>query len=322
MWIYNLWTEQWAKYAHNVEVPWAFGLTCVVNGTDVYILGGYNPCNYMLLKLTINANGSFTQSIIHTYNPTKVPSPRLSHCTWEHRGKMWIFGGFGTSPDDYLNDHGDFILLSTSHGANNQLLYFDPPANTWTNAECFGDVPSPRGLASAAIVEDTVWLYGGVTKYDMYSSDFYELNMLSVTWTKIETSMSRPHGNHGAASTPVSASQLVLYGGDHDRCVDDQNRTVTWLFDVQSHTWRKHPTVASHRREKHTAITGVNSSVVIFGGTMSKISQHRRERTIIFVRLEPRCLQQLAIQVVYKFRSELPWKSLPKKLTCIIMDSE
>ena len=274
----------------------------------------------MISKLTRNANGSFVSSKIHIDNQKKVPSSRFCHCAWEHGEKMWVFGGFGPSPVDYLNDHGDFVPWGasggTTYGNNNQLFSFDPTARTWTNAECFGDIPSPRGEASTAIVEDTVWLYGGSTNKIIFNNDLHELNMLSFTWTKIETTMPRPNGTRTASLTPISANQLVLYGG----YVCDENDTVTWVFNVQSHTWRQHPTAGSHRKVLHTGITGLNSSVIILGGETSEGSQHQRENTIISVILEPKCLQQLAIQVIYKHRSELPWESLPKQLTCKIMD--
>ena len=98
---------------------------------------------------------------------------------------MWVFGGFGPSPVNVLNDHGNFDLWDPlSDGTNNQLLSFDPSTKTWTNAECFGDIPSPRWGASIAMVEDTVWLHGGSNHSDFDKSDFYELNMLSFCMDK------------------------------------------------------------------------------------------------------------------------------------------
>ena len=223
LWTYNLWTEQWAKNA----TPESKGLPCIKNptgvviGTDVYIFWEHKTS-----KLTRKKNGSFVSCVIDIGDQTKAPSLRLFPCGWEHGEKMCVFGGFGQSPVDYLNDHGDFTPWAASYGANNQLS-FDPSTQTWPNAECFGDIPAPRCEASTARVEDAVWLYGGSTDNNLYNNDLHELNMLSFVWTKIETTMPRPHGNHGASLTPISASQLVLYGGVHQD-MDDQNRMILW----------------------------------------------------------------------------------------------
>ena len=324
LWIHNLWTEQWVKYVIQIRKHLYFERDCtgVLIGTDVYMMWGivgesYNK--HMLLGLNINANGSCTWGSIHTGNQTKEPSPRVHYCAWEHGAKMWVFGGYGPSPVDYLNDHGDFALCYRTCGTNNQLLSYEPSTYTWTNAQCFGDIPSPRCHASAAVLADTVWLYGGKTKNNFFNSDLYELNMLSFAWTKIETTMPRPNGRRQASFIPISSSQLVLYGGNGYQDEHDQNLTVPWIFNVQLHTWKQHPMAECYLRKDHTCITGLNSSAIILGGKTSRGSQHQRKSTIFYVRLEPKCLQQLAIQMIYKHKSELPWKSLPKNLTCKIM---
>ena len=204
LWIYNLWTEQWAKYVIQIRKYLHFGRDCtnVLIGTNVYSIHGtigesYNV--HRLLSLEITANGSCAWGFIHTGNQTKEPSPRVDYCAWEHGAKMWVFGGYGPSPVDYLNDHGEFALCYRRCGTNNQLLSYEPSTGTWTNAECFGDIPSPRCDASAAVLADTVWLYGGLTNNNCtFISDLYELNMLSFVWTKIETTTPRPNGKRQA----------------------------------------------------------------------------------------------------------------------------
>ena len=230
IWLYNLWTEQWRKYAFpkQKEPPEALlGQTGVAIGNDIYYFGGNNHKN-MLRKLTRNVQGSFVWSIIHTEDQTKVPSPRLHHCAWEHDNKMWVFGGKGQPTDDYLNDHGHFIPYSfnvhKSNGKNNQLLSYDPSTKTWINVKCSGEVPSPRHSAFTARMQDNVWLYGGKTG-NLYSDNLYELNMRSFTWTKIEANMTGPNGGVAVSLTPISGSQLLLYGSYHQK--------ISWIFDIQ-----------------------------------------------------------------------------------------
>ena len=323
--ICNLWTEQWSKHIipNQLELPEVEGQTGVAIRTDVYIFGSTENSN--LWKLRRSRNGSFEWSIIHIADQAKVPSPRVFHCAWEHSGKMWVFGGKGPSPVDYLNDHGDFVSPLPHFrvpGSNNQLFFFYLTTRTWTNVKCSGDVPSPRYCASTANIQDNVWLYGGLAVNNGIN-DLYELCMRSLVWTKIETAMPRPSDNRAATLTPISASQLVLYGGVHQDFF--KKLTGPWIFDTQSHTWRQHPPVENCNRHNHTGITGLDS-VIILGGSMRKpVSLRGAEyqvETTVYVRLEPKCLQQLAIQMIYKHRSNLPWQSLHKNLTCIIMDHE
>ena len=320
-----LWTEQWSKHIipNQLELPEVEGQTGVVIGTDVYIFGNTEKSN--LWKLRRSRNGSFEWSIIYITDQTKVPSPRCYHCAWEHSGKMWVFGGKGPSPVGYLNDHGYFVtrfLHFRVHGSNNQLFSFYPTTGTWTNVKCSGEVSSPRYCASSANIQDNVWLYGRLA-VTIGINDFYELSMHSLVWTKIETAMPRPYDNRGATLTPISTSQLVLYGGVHQDFL--KKLTGPWIFDIQSNTWRQHPEVENCNRRNHTGTTG-QDSVLILGGYMLKPvslrgAQYQVENTV-FVRLEPKCLQQLAIQMIYKHRSNLPWQSLPPTLTCKIMDHE
>ena len=236
------------------------------------------------------------------------------------------FGGKGPSPVDYLNEHGDFILNSSFSGINNQLFCYCPTTQTWTNVKCYGDVPSPRLDAATANIQDDVWLCGGTTQNNSHSYDLYELNMLSLVWTKIETAMPRPHATAGASLTPISASQLVLV------YYDGLPRTLprSWVFDIQTRTWKQHSSDDISDDILGTSfigITGLNNNVTILERKIYiegylKGSQHHMETITFSVMLEPKCLQQLAIQMIYKHKSKLPCEILPEKLTRIIMGNE
>ena len=291
--------------------------TGVVIGTHVYIFGGRSH-NNMLRKLITNAKGSFVWSKIHIEDQTKVPSPRTNHCAWEHGEKMWVFGGHGPSPVDYLNNHGDYRPLLphfSSSQTNNQLFSYDPTTVTWINIRCSGEVPSPQHEASTAKIHDTVWLYGGTTEFCFHSNELYELNMHSFAWTKIEATCQKPKETSMASLTPISASHLLLYGGNQHM------NTKPWIYNVQTHAWSRHPTAKRHCRWNHTGITGLNSSVIILGGEVA-LAKKKTKKTILSVILEPKSLKKLAIQMIYKHRSELPWENLPKSLTCNIMITE
>ena len=318
IWICNLWTEQWRKYTipGRQILPEIKGQTGVAIGSDIYIFGGGYHTD-MFWKLRRSENGSFVWSIIPTEDKAKVPSPRLYHCAWEHGEKMWVFGGYGPSPDGYLNDYGDFSLRFSWY-VNNQLLSYDPSTMIWISVKCSGEVPSTRYKASLGIMEDSVWLYGGSTENGDYKNDLYKLNMHSFVWTTIKTSMPGPDSRAKASLTLISENQLLLWGG-YQEGTSDQDPRKPWIFDVQSHKWRRHRIAASDFMWNYTCITGLNNRAIILGGKAlpGKESQHQAS-----VMLEPKCLQQLAIQMIYRHKSKLPWENLPKKLTFKIKDIE
>ena len=176
--------------------------------------------------------------------------------------------------------------------------------------------PSPRSSASAAIIEDKFWLYGGSDPAIIHE-DMYELNMLSLSWTRVDT-IQKPTKGCYSTLTPITGSHLVLHGGSGDVM-------SPWIFDVDSCTWRQLPSdfIDRHGRCKHSAITGLRRNVIIIGGWIDKLHEDYDVYTPFFcVMFEPKSLQQIAMKTIYEQRTELPWKILPQKLICQIMGPE
>ena len=318
IWIYNLWTEQWRKY----ELPRGKCLPVVQHhhgveiASDIYMFGGLYYSD-MLWKLARSTDDSFVWNTIEFKDCTKTPSLREGHNVWEYKEKMWLFGGFGVSPAGYLNNHGDFACISISpngieYGYTNQLLSYDPLKQTWTNVPCSGDGPAPRRDASTATIKDKVYLHGGSPSNKLYTKNMYVLDMHSVIWSRIETSgLTRPLRQTNVSLTPVTVSQLVFIGNSLS-----QFRGDIWIFDVQSHTWKKHLGKDIGYDYEHTGITGLQGSAIILGETIQPVGQ--AYNPLITVSLEPKHLQQLAMQKV----DTTLWEMLPKKLTRRMMGTE
>ena len=80
---------------------------------------------------------------------------------------------------------------------------------------------------------------------------------------------------------------------------------------------------ADTSRSFHTGSLGLNNSVIIIGGASPEDYELSSDEThsdleasisLYTIMLGPKSLQQQAVQTVYKYRAELPWKCLPKKL--------
>ena len=312
LWIYNLWTEHWTKYdlPRGKLLPVENHQRGVQIGSAIYMSGGTN----MVWKLMKCRNNLFTYKRIQIKDHTKKPSPRHHHCAWEYDKKMWIFGGYGIPPDGYINNYGDFTRDFTHTGAypngfHNQLLSYEPFRKIWTDVACSGDVPAPQARASAALLNDKVYLHGGYPSNIPYRGDLYELDMPSITWTRIKPTGLRPNGRMNFSLISVTINHLVFYGGP-------DGGAVTRIFDVQLHTWKEYSEKKIAYNSDHTGTTGLHGSVVIIGRYFQPEDQLAYTPTVVTLRLEPKSLQQLAMQMIYHKVDSTLWETLPKKLLC------
>ena len=307
-WTYNLWTEVWLKHMIPEAQPLYDTMhQCgVAIGKDIYIVFG-QELSSLLLKLTRNTDGSFVWSTINIEDLAKTPLPRTHHCGWEHGKKLWVFGGSAmSSPNGYLNNHGDFHR-SLSLWITNQLICYNPSMQSWRDVQCYGNVPSPRFSSSVAIIKDIVWMHGGITETHAHH-DIHKLSMNSIQWTRINTNMpEQEFFNYHWPLTPITRSQLAVHpsGGN-----------VTWIFDVLTHEWRKYQRQHSCRLYSVTGTTGLNSNVIILGVGQQDVYN------LISVMLEPASLQQLAMKTIHQLREALPWNSLPSSIKNKFMITE
>ena len=319
IWAYNLYTEEWTKHVipQGQTVPTNRSYACaVVIGSDVYMFGGYmfperNETN-TLWKLASDPQESFVWSEIVAINKEKTPSPRSEHTGWEHGGKLWTFGGSGSSLAGYLYEYGDFV-----HNCNNQLLCFNPSNEEWTNPQCYGFVPEPRDGHATTKSQDKIWLYGGCNSMTELQ-DLFELDMHSFTWTLIQIKQMQPFPQSSCTLSMISDDVLILHGG---YTASWKRSSDTWILDLKTITWKQYNSVAAISRVVHTSSRGINNSVVIIGGLLSTKSMDQSQsihKTTFQILTEPKSLQQLAMQKIYKHHTVLPWKCLPRKLTVLL----
>ena len=137
--------------------------------------------------------------------------------------------------------------------------------------------------------------------------------MDSLTWTQIQIVQPRPHGRYLCTLTAVTEDQLILHGGSTPS-------NYTWIMDLPSHSWRLYTSGKDHCRWLHTGSLGLNSGVIILGGSKDVCSScdTSESNNIFHVMLEPKLLQQLAMQIIYKHLGEQPWELLPVKLISLL----
>ena len=312
IWMYNIYIERWRKYAipDHKDVPPRTRHACAVAvGTDIYKFGGFQDgrnawgVTNALWKLTTSPEGCFNWGAVTFQRNSKLPSPRQCSSAWEYANCLWVFGGYDIDKNGsprplakYLNSHG---IFQPGFGVtfNNQLLCYDPSDHLWMNPQCFGEVPSPRESHGTSIIRHKVWLIGGNDSEMNILEDFFELNMISRTWTKIQTGHPRPQVRIPFFST-LSENQLLLHAGG-------EKNPRTWIMDLPSQTWKMIKLIKPKKVcPASTAFIGINRCIILIKAAMPTSC----------VRLEPKSLQQLASQTIYKHSSELSWQCLPSKM--------
>ena len=315
IWTYNLYTENWRKYAiaDSTDAPEPFhgAVAAAINGA-IYTFGGvYHGSTVSNALWTLSRTGEcFTWTFIKPKCDKESPSPRNLHTGWEYTGNLWTFGGSGPPQEGYLNYHGDFANHPSSAeiARNNQLLCFDTNSDKWINPQSYGNAPSPRWGHVSAIIKNKVWIIGGFESTH-HADDMFELSMHSLTWSQIQTGNVHPQKSTFHTLTALTHDKLVL----HRSAMQMLNET--WIMDLTTHSWRMYTSVRDHDRFFHTGSSNLNSNVIIFGGVTDSDDECYEVRSDIFhVMLEPKCLQQVAMKVIYKYRDQLPWKLLPPKL--------
>ena len=344
IWMFNLYTETWRKHVipRNITVPpTKRGASAVVIGPAIYMFGGIysksisrgralfrgtlmhgHDVSNAVWQLRRKPEGHFVWDQIKSKR--NVVSPRCWHSGWEYRGKLWVFGGKGEyRPTRFLNDNGDFTAFNEDY-VNNQLLCFDPSCQAWDNPKCFGDIPEPRRSHATSTVGAKTWLFGGIGERNNAFDDLFELDMDSLTWTKILTGQPKPSKLYACTLTPLSDDKLILHGGYYRI---HRGKTVhdTWILDLPSMTWRIYDTgLQGPQRTRHTCTKGINGQVIIIGGQRAEINEvgSRYYHCYIYkhchIVLEPKSLQQLATQTIHKNRESLSWQTLPRKLVSLL----
>ena len=139
--------------------------------------------------------------------------------------------------------------------------------------------------------------------------ELYQLSMVSLTWTEIQTGQLTPQCRTWCSLSAPTQCQLVLHGGKS--MSSNQSLDDTWILDLPSLSWKKRTTSSAPSRHCHTGTAGMNGSVIIVGGEMYDQDGFAEQiGNISSLRLEPKGLQQLAIQKIYQHQNCTAWEQL------------
>jgi len=126
-----------------------------------------------------------------------VPSRRTGHTLTAHNDKLYLFGG-------------------TDHSLHyNDTWCFDICTRTWAELDCLGNIPRPRQSHSSAIVDDTIYVFGGrgVDGHDLGDSgNFVAFRTSNQMWYSLQSMRPAPSGRYGHAMATYGSKVFILGG--------------------------------------------------------------------------------------------------------------
>ncbi|KAF8081838.1 hypothetical protein N665_0862s0002 [Sinapis alba] len=183
---------------------------------NVYVFGGVNqggglttPYRFRTIEAYNIADGKWTQ----------LPDPGEQFPIFERRGgagfnvvqgKIWVVYGFATSP--YPDGKNDY--------ESDQVQFYDPATQKWTQVETKGDKPSARSVFGHAVVGKYILIFGGETCPDpnfhygpgTLSNEGFALDTETLVWERF-TGGDEPDTRGWTASTAYGTKGLFIHGG-------------------------------------------------------------------------------------------------------------
>ncbi|CAB1334890.1 unnamed protein product [Coregonus sp. 'balchen'] len=183
-----------------------------------------------------------------------------------------------------------------------------------------GNAPSPRAAHACAKVGNRGYVFGGRYR-DYRLNDLYYIDMDSWEWHEMYAMGSVPQqgpvGRSWHSLTPVSPDHLFLFGG-FTTC--RETLSDAWLYCVSKNEWQqyKHKHTQSPRLW-HTACSGPDGEVFVFGGCANNLLSHQRaahSKELLVFTVQPKSLVRFCMEAALQHRELLAgsWDCLPKYL--------
>ena len=181
--------------------------------------------------------------------PHRIAPKRSGHASFGILDQHYVFGGY----------------VEEEEGPKRYVVndLWNWKGNSWKQLEPSGDVPGPRLVSAAAILNDKAYLFGGWDPQTegtggVILDDVWELNLKTLAWKRIGESF--PDGPCSRHVAVAIGDRILIH---NHRCVD-----YVYLFDPITQSFIKQPTSGTcpSPRGLHAAVTVDDSTLVFFGG--------------------------------------------------------
>uniref|UniRef100_A0A2P2I7Q2 Kelch domain-containing protein 10 n=2 Tax=Hirondellea gigas TaxID=1518452 RepID=A0A2P2I7Q2_9CRUS len=199
-WFYacDLFTGAWRKLHTTGKKPLrSYGMGLVLDGNDLYVVGGTTGFQYNLDVHHINIVDRVWSELPVSQGET--PMARYRHEVLLHNGELVVFGGGQkdvTAPLD-------------------TLAAFDIVTRKWRYIHTFVDpftqsYPKPRKCHVTVRYQDYVYIHGGCDEYHSFG-DMWRMSLSTYVWQELPHGATSPRHFHSAAVNQDGC--LYMHGG-------------------------------------------------------------------------------------------------------------
>ena len=182
---------------------------------------------------------------------TQLPTGRLNFATAVVENKVYLIGG-----SLFKNPEGPYGISTVE--------VYDPQTNTWRRV---ADMPTPRTIARAAVVDGVIYVFGGFNSKDRFFQNWKlpvhveAYNPQTDTWTrKRNMPVSRINFDLAAVGGRVYLiGGTTGFGEEHEQRMDRLD-----IYDPETNRWSKGPKMPTRRDPVSVAV--VSTCLYVIGG--------------------------------------------------------
>ncbi|KAI0283586.1 hypothetical protein BGY98DRAFT_1093694 [Russula aff. rugulosa BPL654] len=193
----NLVSREWTRIV--VHGPGPGGRcyhTMNLIGSKLFVFGGSSK-RYHNDIWALDLNHLRSNPFWEPYEPVpgnERPLPRSRHVSVTTGDRIIVHGGHANKDD--FNDTWSFNISTRK----------------WTELQCTGSIPSPRGFHAAVLIDDVMYVYGGRTFGGTCLGDLTALNLSTQRWTSFQDIGPSPSTRFGHAMACDGTRVFVLGG--------------------------------------------------------------------------------------------------------------
>ncbi|CUA75342.1 Tip elongation aberrant protein 1 [Rhizoctonia solani] len=191
----NKWTKRSIRPAPSARF-WHAACLC---GDKLMVFGGAESHDRVLndlwsLDLTKLDQRNLAWERVEVADGSPSPAKRGGHAMITYHNKLFVFGGF------------------TGKGSLNDMWCFDLTTRVWTELKYSGDTPTPRAFFASTLVDDVMYVSGGVGKGAKALGDTYSFKLNEQVWYKLPDLDLQPSAMWGH-SLVAHEGRVYLIGG-------------------------------------------------------------------------------------------------------------
>ncbi|KAL6478117.1 hypothetical protein MHYP_G00139520 [Metynnis hypsauchen] len=322
VWIYNMETGRWRMKLSKGDLPAPMSGSCGVCVDGIlYLFGGHHARGNtnLVYRLPLRASTLFWERMKDLKGLAPTCKDKLG--CWVYKNKLAYFGGYGYVAQ--AGHRGTFELDENSlmgnhvgRGWNNHIHVLNLETSSWSQPITKGNAPTPRAAHACSTIGNRGYVFGG--RYmDHRLNDLYYINMDTWEWSEMSVPQHGPVGRSWHSFIPVSSDHIFLFGGF---TTNRETLSDAWLYCVSTNEWRpfKHSHTESPRLW-HTACSGPDGEVFVFGGCANNLLSHQRaahSNELLIFNVQPKSLLRSCMEVIVHHRQQLEsmWDCLPKHL--------